>query len=63
MEALCISVSRLPELPVVGGVELHPVSLPGDDGLRYPVDLTLETSNTSLVHRHGRWVRVELRKS
>lgn len=49
-------------LPVVGGVECYSVSLPGDVGLRYSIDLTLEASNTSLIHRHGHWVGVELRK-
>lgn len=50
-------------LPVVGGVEWYSVSLPGDVGLWYSVDLTLEASNASLVHSHGHWVGVELRKS
>lgn len=50
-------------LPVVGGVEWYSVSLPGNVGLRNSIDLTLETSNASLVHRHGHWVGVELRKS
>lgn len=50
-------------LPVVIGAEWYSVSLPGDVGLRDTVDLTLEASNTSLIHRHGHWVCVELRKS
>lgn len=50
-------------IPVVATVEWYSVFLPGDVGLRYSVDLTLEASNTSLVHRHGHWVCVELRKS
>lgn len=49
--------------PVVGGVECHSLSLPGDVGLRYSVDLTLEASYASLVHGHGQRVGVELRKS
>ncbi len=50
-------------VPVVAGVEWHSVSLPGDVGLRDSVDLTLEAGDAALVHRHGHWVCVKLRKS
>lgn len=49
--------------PVVRGVEQHAVLLPGDVGLRNSVDLTLEASDATLLHWHGRWVGVELWKS
>ena len=50
-------------LPVVGGVEGLSAPLPADVGLRNPVDLTLEASYASIVHRHGQRVGVELGKS
>lgn len=50
-------------IPVVGGVERYPVSLPGDVGFRYSIDLTLKASDASLIHSHGNWVGVKLRKS
>lgn len=50
-------------LPAVSGVEQHSVFLPCDPGFRYSTDLTLESSDSSLVHRHRCRVCVELRES
>ena len=50
-------------VPVVGRAERGPVPLPGDAGLRDTADLALEASHSTLVHRHGLWVCVELRQS
>lgn len=55
--------SIIHQLPVVSVVERYSISLPGDVGLRYSIDLALETSDPSLIYSHGHWMGIELRKS
>lgn len=50
-------------LPAVWNVQRYSVFFPGDVGFRDSVDLTLEASDTALIHRHGHWVGVKLWKS